>query len=234
MLDAAEKVCAIGDDEDRALLDRLTSLVDKSLVQSDERNGVTRYQLLETMREYGWERLREHDEETVSPDRHLHYFVGLAEEAEPHLDSSAPEARLDRLEAEHDNLRAAMAWATRGGHPSQGMRLAAGIWRFWWLRGYISEGRALLTPLLGPSAAHVDPAPGTAPGAAECWSPPSGSPRGGPISARGSPGDPPAARRSVQDRRRAQCPGNDARSSGRTHSSARGPGGGFGLLPRAG
>ena len=110
-LEAAVRVC--GDDgiDEWDVLELLTSLADKSLVVTEEQNGTTRYRLLETLREYGRDRLRESGDEERRRDRHLAYFISLAEEAEPQLRGADQQAWLDRLEMEHDNLRAALAYA---------------------------------------------------------------------------------------------------------------------------
>jgi non-specific serine/threonine protein kinase len=144
-LDAAEQVC-VGEGVDNVqVVDLLTSLADKNLVVADEQDGATRYGLLETVRHYAMEHLREHDREAPWRGRHLMYFLALAEEAEPQLTGSEQQAWLDRLQAEHENLRSALVWSSATtGDASLGLRLAAALWRFWWLRGYLSEGRTLL------------------------------------------------------------------------------------------
>jgi predicted ATPase/DNA-binding winged helix-turn-helix (wHTH) protein len=132
-------------DED-TVLDLLTSLVEKSLVVAEERKGATRYWLLETMRAYARDRLRESGEEAEWQSRHLAYFVALAEEAEPQLTGADQEAWLDRLETEHDNLRSALAWSsTAGGDRAGGVRLAGALSWFWYVRGYLGEGRGWLS-----------------------------------------------------------------------------------------
>jgi predicted ATPase/DNA-binding XRE family transcriptional regulator len=181
-LDAAEAVCAGESLETWQILDLLSSLVDKSLVLADEQpDGRMRYRMLETLREYGHDQLRHAAEEVILRDRHRDWFTGLAETAEPELWKAEQETWLQRLEVEHDNLRAALDWsAARGAHtltevehfsgtassslePIQthateaGLRLAAALGRFWCLRGYLAEGRARLeTHLeLAPSATPV-------------------------------------------------------------------------------
>ncbi|MGH7186348.1 MAG: hypothetical protein ACREIB_08765, partial [Pseudomonadota bacterium] len=74
-------------------------------------------------------------------DRHAAWYVRFAEQAEPALHRSEQVAWLDRLEVEHDNLRAAMAWAVETGEAEIAHRLLAAIWRFWQFRGHIAEGR---------------------------------------------------------------------------------------------
>jgi non-specific serine/threonine protein kinase len=128
--------------------DLLISLVEKSLVVFDEERG--RYRLLETVRAYGRALLADNDEADGIRNRHLEHFLALSEEAEPRLTGADQLSWLDRLEAEHDNVRAALAWSSDGGGEG-GLRLAAAIWRFWEVRGHLGEGRAWFATLL-PSA----------------------------------------------------------------------------------
>jgi predicted ATPase len=115
--------------------DLLSSLVDKSLVVFDEPNS--RYHLLETMRQYGRDRLLEEGESEWVQARHRDFFVALAEEAEPHLTGPGQTAWLERLEKEHDNFRAAL----QSGDAGAGLRLCGALWRFWELRDHLGEGR---------------------------------------------------------------------------------------------
>src|SRR5207302_11202446 len=101
-LEAAEAVCAGGEVEGWQVLDLLTELVDKSLVVSEEQEGAARYHLLQTMRQYCWERLEEGQETAAVRSRHRDFFLQVAEEAEPQLRGKEQEAWLERLEAEHD------------------------------------------------------------------------------------------------------------------------------------
>jgi predicted ATPase/Tfp pilus assembly protein PilF len=156
-LKAAEHVCAGDDIEHDEVLDLLAVLVDRSLVMVEDHDGSTRYRLLETVRHYALDRLREEDASASWQARHLDCFLALAEEAEPHLTAGTQRVWLDRLDAEHDNIRAALAWsATANGEASQGLRLAAALWWFWEVRGYISEGRNWLSSLLNATA-RADP-----------------------------------------------------------------------------
>ena len=153
-LEAARKVCG-----DRSLpvgmvLDVLSGLVDKSLVVAETQGGSSRYRLLETVRQYGRERLTQSEEDREIWKRHLDFFLGLAEEAEPQLTGSEQEVWLARLEAEHDNLRAALSWCqTEEAGAEAGLRLAGALWRFWMVRGYLGMGRAYLGEALAREGA---------------------------------------------------------------------------------
>ena len=144
-LAAAEVVCAGEGVEGWEVLDLLGALVGKSLVQAEERDGgEVRHGLLETVRQYGQQRLAASGRAGAVRDRHLAHFLALAEEAEPALKGADQAAWIDRLEAEHDNLRAALGWAREAGAAEVGLRLAGALWRFWLMRGHFHEGRAWL------------------------------------------------------------------------------------------
>jgi predicted ATPase/DNA-binding XRE family transcriptional regulator len=128
--------------------DVLDSLVNKSLLQCQDVDGEIRFSMLETLREYAGERLREHDEEEAARQQHAAYFVALAEEAEPRLRGTEQQKWLDRLDKEHDNLRAALNWAFEKGQSECAQRLAGAVWRFWSMRSYFVEGRKWLTKVL--------------------------------------------------------------------------------------
>jgi predicted ATPase/class 3 adenylate cyclase/Tfp pilus assembly protein PilF len=130
------------------VLDLLTSLVEKSLVQYEEREGDGRYRLLETIRQYANEKLRCSVEAEPVRQRHHDYYLQLAEEAEPHLQGPEQAAWLRRLEREHDNLRAALDGSLASGHAEAGLRLAAALWPFWRIRVHWAEGRERLAALL--------------------------------------------------------------------------------------
>lgn len=144
-LGAAEQV--IGASE---VLDVLTGLVNKSLVVAERPGGGgrTRYRLLETMRHYARERLAESGDATEVRTRHLARAVAIATEAQAAADGPDQAAVLDRLEAEHDDLRVALAWGTSGGDPEPALRLATALGRFWEVRGHLSEGRSWLEAAL--------------------------------------------------------------------------------------
>ena len=124
-------------------LDTLASLVDKSLLR--QRND--RFWMLETIREYATERLEASGNGTFWQRRHAEYFISMAEDAYPNLKGS-PKEWLDRLEAEHDNLRAALDRLQSWGATQEALRLAGALWKFWSIRGHVPEGIHRLEGLL--------------------------------------------------------------------------------------
>jgi predicted ATPase len=121
------------------VMDTLGALVDSSLIRPQPRSGEPRFALLETIREYALDRLRNGDEWTEAHDRHAAYFLALAEPADADLTGAGQLAWLDRLETEHDNLWAAMYWLAGHGPLEQAVHLSQVTWRFWWLRGHAAE-----------------------------------------------------------------------------------------------
>jgi predicted ATPase/DNA-binding CsgD family transcriptional regulator len=155
-LGAAEKVYSGEGPEEDEVLDHLSRLVDKSLVLVVEQGGEeARYRLLETVRQYGWEKLSESGEAAEIRRRHAALFLELAEAAEPAIMGPGQEAWVERLEVEHDNLRAALGWLREEGEAERGLRLAGALGRFWWFRGYFSEGRAQLGELTGATSGRT-------------------------------------------------------------------------------
>jgi predicted ATPase/class 3 adenylate cyclase len=135
-LEAAEAVA----DAD---LEMLQSLVDKSLV----RHSNERFSMLETIREYAVERLQDSGEAEELQRRHGEHFLALAEEAYPNLKGS-PKVWLDRLEAEQDNLRAALDRLEATGESELALQLAGALYRYWYMRGHLGEGWRRLDGLL--------------------------------------------------------------------------------------
>jgi predicted ATPase/DNA-binding SARP family transcriptional activator len=140
-LEEAQAVCSGEAIEVAEVLDLLTHLVGKSLVVMQEQNGEARYQMLETVREYALEKFLELSEAGQVRNRHLDFFVQLAEQGEPELQGAQQAIWLERLEIEHDNLRAALDWSLTGGELEAGLRLAGALWLFWDVHGYHHEGR---------------------------------------------------------------------------------------------
>jgi len=153
-LEAAARVCGDNGVDEWDVLELLTSLADKSLVVTEEQNGTTRYRLLETLREYGRDRLREIGDEERRRDRHLAYFITLAEDAEPQLRGPDQQVWLQRLEMEHDNLRAALAYAGTKRMQTDQLRLGGALWRFWLQHGHFAEGRSHLSAALSSPGAQ--------------------------------------------------------------------------------
>ncbi len=156
-LAAAETICADAERqslhlERQQILDGLMTLADHSLVQTADGEDEQRYALLETMRAYALELLVASGEQHVIAARHAAYYQQLAETAGPALSGPEQVHWLNRLDQEHDNLRAALGWALQH-EPDQAARIATAIWFFWMLRGYLQEGRRWLeqiAPLAEP------------------------------------------------------------------------------------
>lgn len=162
-LEAAEAVCnAGGDIED--VLETISSLVDKSLLKQREEigehaSGEARFWMLETIREYGVERLEQSSEAQEIRRLHAGFCLSLAEEAERNLYAPQPFRWLDRVEAEHDNIRAAIRWLLTEGDAEIALRLSGATVPFWFMRGYGREGRAWLEEALSlPGADKPTPA----------------------------------------------------------------------------
>jgi len=157
-LEAAEVVGADPGNAEGAVLDTLASLVDKNLVRSEPQGEATRFTMLETIREFGQEPLAMHGETAEVQARHAAYFLALAETAEGKLRGEAQRATLERLEREHDNLRAALGGIAARGATETGLRLCVALLRFWEIRGRFGEGRTWLERFLSSAAdtdAHV-------------------------------------------------------------------------------
>jgi predicted ATPase/DNA-binding SARP family transcriptional activator len=142
-LEAAERVCASGAVDPDEVLELLTSLAEKSLLLA-EGDGAPRYRLLSTIKDYAGQRLAEAGESDLARQTHLSYFTELTETAEPHLRRAEQLAWLATLEAEHDNIGAAMRGALAAGEAQPAMRLAAAAGWYWWLGGHRAEGLELI------------------------------------------------------------------------------------------
>ncbi len=156
-LEAAEAVCATDQ-----VLELLARLVDKSLVMAElhEPEGA-RYRLLETIRQYAWEQLQASGEGDELQQRHAAYYLALAETARPALGGPQGPAWLDRLEEEHDNLRAALGWSLDDGDAEMGLRLAVALAIFWRAHNHHREGHIWMTRALernpaAPSAVRAE------------------------------------------------------------------------------
>ena len=144
--------------DSHSVLDLLAVLLDHSLLRRlNAADGDLRFGMLETVREYGLEVLAATGEESLARRSHATYFLALAETAERELRGAEQPYWLARLETEHDNLRAALAWCLEQGEPVLGLRLAGALWRFWYVRGHFGEGRRWLErALTAPGPAGSD------------------------------------------------------------------------------
>lgn len=148
-LEAAEAVGAGDGVEEGKILDLLSRLVDKSMVIAEPGgDGALRYRMLEPVRQYGWSRLAESGDSDCMRRLHAAWFLDLAERAEPELRGARQASWLERLEREHDNLRAALSWALEKRGAEFGLRLAGALGEFWHLHGHLSEGRRWLDAAL--------------------------------------------------------------------------------------
>jgi predicted ATPase/transcriptional regulator with XRE-family HTH domain len=133
--------------------DALESLVSKGLVRAEAHRAIPgcqsgRFGMLETLREYAGERLAESGEVDSVRRQHAAFFLALAEEAGPQVYGADGRTWLERLDQDHDNLRAALRWAEESGEPETSLRLAAALYRFWWIRGHAVEGWRWVTRAL--------------------------------------------------------------------------------------
>jgi predicted ATPase/class 3 adenylate cyclase len=142
-----ETVCGPARELDSDPLDAITVLVDQSLVRADESTEGIRYAMLDSIRAYAAEMLSASGEEETIRDRHARAFLLLAEEAAPHLSGADQRSWLDRLERDHDNLRAALAGVIERRDVDVAVRFAFALWRFWQQRGYLNEAKTRLRDL---------------------------------------------------------------------------------------
>jgi predicted ATPase/class 3 adenylate cyclase len=148
-LEAVEAICDDEGDLSADVLEGLASLVDKSILRQEERaEEEPRFVMLETIREYARERLEASGNAEKTRRLHAEYFLALAEQGESNLREPEEAAWLERLDAEHDNMRAALSWTLGSEETELGMRLAGTLWRFWWMRGHYTEGRRWLEEAL--------------------------------------------------------------------------------------
>ena len=161
-LAAAEAVCSdggdtISDNGENApsmMLESITALIDKSLVKREKSGRNVRYTILETLREYGLEQLGKREEREVISERHLNYFVAMAQEAQTHYNTDKRMELQKGLSAEHGNLRAAMRWALDHNKGELACWLGGLLSPYWFFCNYFSEGRAWLEEAISHPAAQ--------------------------------------------------------------------------------
>jgi predicted ATPase/DNA-binding CsgD family transcriptional regulator len=147
-VDAAIDVAGDGTLPEGAVVEGISSLVDKSLLlpaalddAANDDLGEPRFGMLETVREFALEELARSGEEDALRRAHADYFRALAERAEPELRGAGQVAWIARLETELPNLRAVLDWSLAGGDVKTGLRLAGALYWFWFLRNHVAEGR---------------------------------------------------------------------------------------------
>jgi non-specific serine/threonine protein kinase len=144
-LDALESVALL--DSNQSILDALSRLVDKSLLLVEQQDQ-PRYRFLEPIRQYARDKLNETRESNLIQNRHLNYYLRVAEEAEPYLFGAGQQDWKNRLELDHDNLRVALAWSLESNQIEAGLRLAGALAWFWHGKGHLSEGNLWLEKIL--------------------------------------------------------------------------------------
>ena len=137
-LDAAEAICAGDGLPAVEILDVLTGLVEKSLVAVDDTEQSYRYRLLEPVRQYAAERVRDAGEFAAIAERHARWFAAMTDQPGARVTDADPDT-VDRLNADHDNLRTALTWALQN-DPTRALEMAAGIGGLWLLGGFLREG----------------------------------------------------------------------------------------------
>jgi predicted ATPase/DNA-binding CsgD family transcriptional regulator len=155
-VDAAEAIASQGDDTASrssrpiSVFELLSTLVDSSLLRIEEgSHGEPRFSMLETVREFGLERLLAKGDLEQIRDSHTAFFLEVAVRAEPELYGSEQQAfLLDLLEADHGNFRAALAWAEQTGDADTALRMTGALFFFWYVRGHMTEGRRWLARAL--------------------------------------------------------------------------------------
>jgi DNA-binding CsgD family transcriptional regulator/tetratricopeptide (TPR) repeat protein len=156
-LEAAEAVGARDEIEEGDVLDLLLGLIYKSLVVAEaETGGALRYRMLEPVRQYAREKLEASEDAGTIRSRHAAFFLALAQEGESELGGARQGSWLERLEAEHDNMRTALSWSLED-EPGTALRLAGALAHFWEIRSNLVEGRGWLEEALRQNA-HADAA----------------------------------------------------------------------------
>ena len=156
-LEAAEAVCGADGRAPQAVLDLLIHLIDKSLIQTSDHAGEMRYSMLETIRQYALEKLQASPDWHSVHDRHVDYFLDLAERAEPLLRSAQSLIWIKRLDADYDNVRAAVTWATahRDADDERGLRLCGALPWYWHARAQVGEARRMVDAALAGTSGQT-------------------------------------------------------------------------------
>jgi non-specific serine/threonine protein kinase len=155
--EAAEAICADAHLSPDQILPLIARLVDQSLVVAETRDHDIRYRLLEMIRVFAHRKADESAEANALRRRHAEWCVALGLQAAAGLRGAMQSTWLDRLEVEHDNVRQALDWLSSrpDDEIAAAQQLAAALWQFWWLRGYLSEGRRQLERVVAPAPTEV-------------------------------------------------------------------------------
>jgi predicted ATPase/DNA-binding CsgD family transcriptional regulator len=156
-LPAVESICVGERLQQEGVLDALDGLVDKSVVSAIRSGPAMRYRMLDSVRDYGLKKLRSHGDEPALCGRHRDYYSALCQQAWEHWTDPEQPQWFERLEGDHDNLRAALDRCVENGEPEVGCVMAANMWLYWEARGHLTEGRRRLAVLLAalPSQSYV-------------------------------------------------------------------------------
>jgi predicted ATPase/predicted negative regulator of RcsB-dependent stress response len=148
-LEAVEFICTDEHHDGNEVMERITELVEKSLIEPADAGGaVPRFRMLDTVKEYALDMLTASGEEETFKSRHADYYLNLAEAAESHLLRPERGMWLEHLDRVHDNVRAALTWSSEHSAVQTGLRLAGALTWYWYLRGNLREGRTFLERLL--------------------------------------------------------------------------------------
>lgn len=145
-LEAAEEICSDDKTNKSEILDLLGQLIEKSIISYDDMNA--RYKMLETIKDYGEEKLNQDNESAKIFSRHLDYYTEFSESAEPIIEQSEGVIWLDKLENDHINLQSAIEWSMNNMEKEKGARIAIALGRFWIIRGHLTTGKRLLENIL--------------------------------------------------------------------------------------
>ena len=148
---AAETVCGGPPDPAQDILHCLTKLVEGSLLNRVDAEDEIRFRMLETIREFAFEALAASDEVKSTLERFIEFYLSLSERSEPELRGPKQAAWLTRLDCEHDNLAAALHWSLENNDMNRCLRFCSALWRFWSIRGHLTEGRTWQTRVLSSS-----------------------------------------------------------------------------------
>jgi len=145
-LEAAEEICSDDKTKKTEMLDLLSQLIEKSIIGYDDM--IARYKMLETIKEYGEEKLKREHESAKIFSKHLDYFTEFSESAEPVIELSEGVIWLERLENDHINLQSAIEWSMNNKEKEKGARIAIALGRFWIIRGHLTTGKRLFENIL--------------------------------------------------------------------------------------